>query len=126
MPRALVATTLLLLSECRGLALGGTARPTTAQPVSALPSSWWGPEAALVDLDLSAEDSTTVVDVRSLFLDECDLDSELEPSDDCVPPSMRIDQGQAPSHQPACVDDDSCHELIFFPHEGGVPGAGIG
>ena len=114
-----MGATLLLVSGGRGLAVGGPAKPTAAQSTAAqsatmvLPSSWWGPEAALADLDpnLSAADPTAPDILENLLLDECDLSSELEPSDDCMPASMRIDQGQAPSHP--CVEDDSCHELIF-------------
>ena len=116
MPRHVIAATLLLVSGCRGLAVGGPTRPTAAQSATTvLPSSWWGPEAALADLDpnLSAEDPTAPDILENLLLDECDLSSELEPSDDCVPASLRIDQGQAGAHQPPCMEDDSCHELIF-------------
>ena len=111
-----MGATLLLVSGGRGLAVGGPAKPTAAQSTAAqsatmvLPSSWWGPEAALADLDPNLSAAAPDI-LENLLLDECDLSSELEPSDDCMPASMRIDQGQAPSHP--CVEDDSCHELIF-------------
>lgn len=116
MRRTVVVATLLLVSECGGLAIGGPAKPNAAaQSTTVLPNSWWGPEAGLEDLEpnLSAQDSTAADILENVLWDECDLDQELEPSDACVPASMRTGPGEAPPHQPPCVEDDSCHQLIF-------------